>query len=180
MTDERQKRIDYLLSICVEEGDCLIWRGHVSEDKLPIVSEKRVKKSARRKLYEAIKGVELTRRQLVRTTCGDHLCMNPEHLKVMDVAKVRKEDAKRGSYSTPTMNAARVRTSRARGKLTIEQVREIRASTLTLVKLAAIYGVDKSVVGRIRRNEAWIDEASPFAGMFTQLVAANEPGRRRA
>lgn len=180
MNEARQKRINYILGRCVEEGECLIWTGHVSNDNLPIISENRVKKSARRKLYEAVKGVELKPRQLVRMRCNVLLCMNPEHMRVMDVADVRKQDGKAGKYSTPAMQIIRTRSARARGKLTLEQAREIRQSPLSLRKLAQQYGVDKSNIAQIKRGQAWIDHENPFAGMFSQLIAANDSGRKRA
>lgn len=180
MNDTRQKRINYLLSRCIEEGDCLMWTGYVSKDNLPIFSENRVKKSARKKLFEAVNNVALNHRQIVRTTCAEPMCMNPAHMKVMDVAAVRKQDGKRGRYSTPVMQINRTRTSRARSKLTMEDVREIRQSTLSLSNLAAQYGVDKSTIGNIKRGNTWADTANPFMGMLSQLIAANDSGRKRA
>lgn len=180
MTDKNQKRIDYILSRCVEEGDCLMWTGHVSKDRLPIITENRAKKSARRKLYEAIKGAELPKNKIVRMKCGNHLCMNPDHLQVLTIAQARKADGKAGRYSTPIMQITRTRSSRARGKLTLEQAREIRASSLSLRKLSEIYGVDKSNIAHIKNGKAWADHENPFIGMFSQLVAANDSGRKRA
>ena len=54
----------------------------------------------------------------------------------------------------------------------------IRASTETERVLAAEYGVNRSVIGGIRRGDRWKDYASPFAGLL-QRQAANE-NRRRA
>lgn len=180
MTEKDQKRVDYILSRCVEEGDCLMWTGHVSKDRLPIISENKAKKSARRKLYEAIKGAELPKSKIVRMSCGNHLCLNPDHLQALTIAQARKADGKAGKYSTPAMQITRTRNARARGKLTLEQAREIRASSLSLRQLAEIYGVDKSNIAHIKQGKAWVDHENPFIGMFSQLIAANDSGRRRA
>ena len=42
-------------------------------------------------------------------------------------------------------------------KLTAEQVREIRASNLSQIKLASIYGIDRGNIGRIKRRETYKD-----------------------
>ena len=47
----------------------------------------------------------------------------------------------------------------------MEKAQEIRASDKPCHVLALVYGVDKSMVSRVRRGEAWRDYSSPFAGL---------------
>ena len=67
--------------------------------------------------------------------CGNPWCVNPEHLKAVDVRT----------------NVRRQRTS----KLTDSLAAEIRASAESNRQLAKRYGVDRSVISRVRSGQAW-------------------------
>ena len=69
------------------------------------------------------------------------------------------------------------------GKLSWDQVCEIRASAASNVALGRVYGVSDSVISRIRRNLIWTDEASTtnvFAHVDRTLIltAAMTGGRQ--
>ena len=48
----------------------------------------------------------------------------------------------------------------------MEQVREIRLSEDSGPVLAERYGVNRSLIGGIRRGTAWRDYSNPFAGLM--------------
>lgn len=50
-------------------------------------------------------------------------------------------------------------------KLTIEQVREIRQRTTTIVQAAEKYGVHPSKISLIRRHQIWREHSTPWAGL---------------
>lgn len=84
---------------------------------------------------------------IVRHRCDVPCCVNPDHLKP-------------GTHQDNVDD----RTARGRGvvgerspfaRLTREQVRDIRASTLSKRKLAAIYGVSDTTVYRARTAQTW-------------------------
>lgn len=61
-------------------------------------------------------------------------------------------------WVTPKENSAHaLSTGLLNRKLTAEQVREIRASTLSQRKLGEIYGLSQVNIGRIKRGEAYKD-----------------------
>lgn len=75
--------------------------------------------------------------------------------------------AARGSFSSRSRAAKIAAGKRSSGaaKLTLEQAREIRASEDTGPVLAERYGVNRSLIGSIRRGVAWRDYSDPFAGL---------------
>lgn len=77
----------------------------------------------------------------VRHSCDNPGCVNPEHL----------TDGTRAD----NMREMAVKNRCARTKLTPDEVREIRTSTLSLRKAAAKYGVDKRAIWALRNGETW-------------------------
>lgn len=159
---------------CEEVGDCWIWQRATCATGYPIMTIARRCHLVRRIAVEA-SGRALKPRQPVGSRCGDKLCVNPDHLFPSTTAAIARKAARAGAFSAPTRGAKIAQARRGTMKLTQEQVREIRASTESGPALALRYGVNRSLVQRIRSGNAWRDYASPFAG----LLAANE-GRKRA
>ncbi|MDR2506939.1 MAG: HNH endonuclease [Candidatus Accumulibacter sp.] len=83
--------------------------------------------------------------------CGNANCVNPYHLYI-GTPQQNSDDAKRHGTT-----ASEFRISNT--KLSNEQVREIRASSLRNYELCKIFGVSKSVISNIRsgktRKNAW-------------------------
>ncbi|MES2909856.1 MAG: hypothetical protein V4718_00620 [Pseudomonadota bacterium] len=151
-------RLSELLARTVEEGDCLLWTGHASEGKFPRWGAR----PARRVVYEAIHG-PLSRRLQVSAHCKNPLCVHPNCLFAQTRGKANKS-----RQDAQTFRANVAAAQRKRSSLTIEIVREIRASSLSNTEAGAPHGLHRNYVARIRRNEAWVDFASPFAGLGTQ------------
>lgn len=105
-------------------------------------------------------------------SCGNPLCVNPEHIKVIS----QRDHLKRASKVSHTQGNEQLRaakiaeTRRAQhAKLDWEKVNAIRESEMSHRKLGAQYGVSLTVIGRIKRNEAWREhnaKTNPFAGLF--------------
>lgn len=154
--------IDKLRHRCREEGDCLIWTGRHSVSNVPRLGNA----SLRRLIYAEANG-PFQDRFLVTTTCGNALCINPEHLKTTTKSAVLKR-----AYATSDLAVRRsitsTRTARANAKLSIEAAREIRASGETIKVLAARYGVHQSLISFVRRGQAWKESAAanPFQGLM--------------
>lgn len=68
--------------------------------------------------------------------------------------------------SGPVRSAAIQRTKRkTQGKLTVDDVRAIRASDEKVIVLAARFGVSQAHISKVRLHKAQIDYHSPFAGL---------------
>lgn len=176
MTEDRKKQvIEFVRSHTKEDGDCRIWTGRLSHScGLPKMGNK----SAKREFYLAKHG-PIKKGYLLTSTCNNRLCM--EHIAPVPRAEVsRKVNADAGIKARKRASSAKA--SRAKAKISMEIARQIRESSDTIDVEAAKHGVDRSLVHKIRTHQAWREDlltASPFAGLFSGLVAANE-GRKRA
>lgn len=177
-------RLMLLIEKTDEVGDCLIWNGyvckttgypqtHVTEYNTTGTIIKKRAYTVRRYVY-LLCGGALEHRQPVESTCDDKRCINFAHLYASNSQLIAKKAADQGKMSSMSRRIAIAMARRAKGtKLTMEQAREIRASDKTSIVLAGEYGVSKKLIQDIRHNRVYAEFASPFAGLFTGLMAAN-------
>lgn len=147
---------------------CLIWRGSVTNGNgYPQMRFAGRAALVRRVAYMLIRGRILPGRQIGLQPSCHCLCVDPDHL-----AQRTRSQAITGHQVAPAVRAKIARTKRERhGKLTPAIASEIRMSSDTYQALADRYGVNKSLVGRIRRGEAWRDYANPFTSLIDGLRA---------
>jgi hypothetical protein len=150
---------DALRGRVIEDGDCLIWTGSLS---CSAGHPKYKDRPVRRMVWQAKHG-ELTPKQLVTTTCGNPKCL--EHLALTNKSQIAKK-----TNADPRVKAIKALKSaaigRARGKLSMEKVRHIRASNQPNQELASLYGVTHGLISKVRTGKAWVEcFASPFAGL---------------
>jgi hypothetical protein len=120
-----------------------------------------------REAYEAAFG-PVPEAMVVRQMCGQSCCVNPAHLALVTFAAVAADRAARGAQARGTRNG--------RAKLTLEQVAEIRRSDDTQKALAERFGVDPSLVGRIRRGELWREVEADGGNRPADIAAAGAAG----
>jgi len=157
-------RLSDLLARTVEEGDCLVWTGYAQHRKYPQWRIKNINRPARRIVYEAVHG-PLRPGLQVGINCECELCVHPDHLvarpKKLAMRKVKMTRSKR-------LNIANAR--RANSKLTIDIVREIRASAEPGNVIELRLGLQKGYASRIRLGKVWADHSSPFAGLGRRVA----------
>lgn len=100
---------------------------------------------AHRAVYRLFCG-PLKKGEWVLHSCGNAGCINPHHLRI-GTPQENQDDAK---LHGTTAREFRIHNT----KLSDEQVREIRASSLRNYELCKIYGVSKSVISQIRSGKA--------------------------
>lgn len=167
--EEKQNALDAAAKYTVEDGGCLIWTGRLSCSN---GQPKLRNKSMRREYWQATRGA-VPKGKYLSVSCENKLCL--EHL----VLVTRSEISSRQNASQrirAMKRASSAKAARSKAKLSLDIAREIRASTDSMYVEAKKWGVHPSLIARIRRNEAWredIAQASPFAGLFTGLTAAN-------
>ena len=135
--------------------------------------------TGRRAVYHLKVGKAIPKGWRVFSTCGERLCLNPEHSVCEAVAKrgakVAASGKLKGVIARIVANRA---TNQRRSKLTAEMVETIRTSKATGLALAAQLGISHQLISRIRRGRPTAFDA--VGGIFTGLLAANESIRRRA
>jgi len=101
---------------------------------------------------------------VVSPTCGNPMCVNPEHLQARTIAQARAAAAERGAY----LNRARMRksalTKRARSRITDETIAAIKAAKNS-PEAARLTGVSVSYAWSIRVGRARQDYSNPFIGL---------------
>lgn len=132
-------------SVAQKDG-CILWAGHLNRG-YGTLEWLGVRLLAHRAAWICARG-PIPDGLCVCHTCDVPACINPDHLFLGTPAEnaadmVAKERQLRG-------------TKHNRVKLTEQQVREIRASTLSGTKTAAQYGIGSSQVYRIRAREKWV------------------------
>lgn len=148
----------------IEEGDCWNWTGYVG-NKVPQVSHDGKMISVRR-LFRDLLGKPVRKGWFVLPTCGNIECVNPDHSKLLSPKQFTQHMGKKAGGSLSRKVKIQAYKQRTVGKLTWEQADEIRLSTEPSRQTAAKYGVDKSLICRIRAGKSWIRYNSPFAGLM--------------
>lgn len=154
--------IMHLLESTDDIGDCIIWNGYTGSTGHPMIRRSGTTKLVRREVFR-MSGGNLVPRQPIDTRCGERCCINPEHLYANTIANIAKKAAKRGAWKGMARSMKIATKKREQmGKLTMEKAHEIRLSSESGPVLALRYGVDKSLINRVKAGIAWRDYANPF------------------
>lgn len=126
------------------ENGCWVWRGYKDKWGYGHVGLNGRRKQAHRHAYELTYGKPPTGR-LVMHICDNPPCINPQHLRLGTDADNNRDKVVKGRHPT---------------KLTVEQVREIKAALATPYKginkaLAKQYGVSDAQICTIRQGRQW-------------------------
>lgn len=158
--------LEHIRSRTAEEGSCWIWRLGVDAGGYPQMSVKGYACKSVRRLALIAVGRPPAPRMPVTAKCNCKTCVNPDHLVQSTTKVIAVAAAKRGAFSRPDRAAKIAAAKRPLGKLTMDKAREIRLRTEPAHVLGPIYGVDKSLITRIRAGKCWREYSSPFAGLL--------------
>jgi hypothetical protein len=156
--------LESLRARTVEEGECLIWQGYIG-NAVPQVSHGGKVVSVRRLILE-LSGKCVKPTDYAAPRCGNAACVCQEHVMIRTTAQHSRAMAKSPTRNEDLRAAKLAAVARqGRAKINIQQAREIRCSEESGTVLAERYGIDKGLVSRIRRGEAWREFSNPFAGL---------------
>jgi len=160
--------IDSLMERTSAEGDCIEWSGYVYAGNNPQVSHDG-KMIAVRKLVMLLHERKLPERAYYKITCGNDLCVRLEHIKVVEHKKHMTQMAKMVLHNAPTRIAKLQQMAFSRRKLSDQQVQDIIMSDESSRTLAAVYGVSRSTISKVKAHRARrVVSASmnPFVGLM--------------
>ena len=159
--------VESLKARTVEEGECWLWQGYVANNTPQVNADGRMVPV--RRLMLQLAGIALRPGVVFcGCKCGNALCIRPEHVvqrdKMAHLSAMGKAAGQGAAYAERIAKLTQAR--RARSKLTIEIAREIRQAEGSCREIGERFGVDKTIVARIIRGEAWKDAANPFGGLL--------------
>lgn len=163
--DHEPKIRAFIATRTEQEGECLIWTGAVDSHGTPVlrVAPDRRMHSVRR-VMAALAGMDIEGK-LVTTKCDCQNCI--AHLAVLTRKKLQQRTAQRNPYAKSITRNKKI-SDKARerlAKLTLQQVREMRASGLASRPAAERYGIAQSTASDILSHRTWREYSSPWAGL---------------
>lgn len=160
-------RVRMLLENCRPIDGCMAWASYVDPQRGPIGRVDGPKPLNVRRFIWGVKRGALSPHEIIRMRpeC-EHGCVEYTHMRVG-----RRNEHALGAALTLTHRMAISAGKQAQvGKLDWDKVRAIRASTETRKALAERYGVSKSLVGQVQRNEVWVEGAGLFTGLMRRAA----------
>jgi hypothetical protein len=145
----KRKPVDERLSnYIVDENGCHIWQGYKNQDGYGSVRDDSKMVLTHRVAY-AHKHGPIPPWLMVCHDCGDRACINPDHL-YLGTAKDNAADMVRhGNAGTQKGEGI------GNSKLTEREVLAIRASDMSGVGLARLYGVTNANITAVRNRKTW-------------------------
>jgi len=144
-----------------EVGDCLEWTGGINSAGHPIAHLDGIGGTLVRRWIAQQEGRHIAGK-LIRMKCGNRLCVHPEHMATMTRKQLHQGLAKTGAHASLSKRLSCVRARLRTSKLSLEQVREIRASADPVRDLSARYGVSGSTIRNVRTGRSWGLLVTPF------------------
>lgn len=145
----------YMADTPTETG-CILWTGYSQQltpnYRRPFFSVATSKSEpAHRVAYKLFRG-EIPDGLVVRHTCDDPMCVNPDHLLLGTQRDNMRDMAERGRGRVPHRTVGE---RNPHSKLTEQLVSEIRSSTETRKQIALRLGVSPSTIGAVRQGRNW-------------------------
>ena len=136
-TDKLKARFETKYTV---EGECWIWHGHTDHD-IPVFPVKRRYRSARQVALKIYTERNIPPKHVTRSTCGNPLCVNPDHVTIIPRADIfgHKE-------------------THVSAKLTqddVDQIRTLLQNGLTHTSIAQRFDVSRPTISQIARAHNW-------------------------
>jgi len=159
--------IDWVRDRSIEVGECWEWQGYfTAHGNTPVSKIKGKHIKVRRALAIALGLLDGRSKKVTGTRCRNWRCVNPDHLQVITRQVAAKRAAENRTGGKLMLSRKAADQGRKRAKLTIDQVREIRASDLTCRQLGIQYGVSFQHIAEIKSGRIWKE----YGGVFANLV----------
>lgn len=162
--------VESLRARTIEVGECWEWQGYSAHGTPQVFSPagnpKRRMVSVRRLFRELIAG-QPQPDGFYSVSCGNVECVNPDHtLFRTEKLHFKAMGKKVGSSPVRSLKLSQYHRTNGKAKLSESKAQEIRLSNESGPVLAERYGVNKSLISRVRRGEIWKCLTNPFRGLM--------------
>lgn len=121
---------------------CWEWKGGVTGAGRPAFDLGGKKVTPYRLVYELVFGEKIPKNMVVRHKCDNPICCNPHHIELGTHIENMRDMKERNRHGLPAIAVKAIRKLLKAGQKTHEEI-------------AALYGVERSTIGRIARGEAY-------------------------
>jgi predicted XRE-type DNA-binding protein len=159
--------IDTITKHVVEDGDCWNWTGALQScGATPTMNYKR-KVGAVRRFILLERGPAPAGRPIATYTCGNPLCVHPEHTDWSKRKAVQQRTTQeQGHQNVAVRNKKIADNARQRGKLTLELAEQVREAEGFQHEIAVRFGISQATVSSIKLGKTWRSYTNnPFAGL---------------
>ena len=132
------------------DSECWIWNGNIYKDGYGRIGISYKSYQAHRVSHDIFNGFK-DHNMLIDHKCRNRSCVNPEHLWTGTVAENNKDRHQKGRTVVPGLKGE----DQPNSRLTEIDVSAIRNDPRVQSLVAAQYGVNQSVVSRIKNLKAW-------------------------
>lgn len=150
---------------CHEVGECFEWSGkysstghaHVCVRVVNATRRQAIMTLVRPAMFQAVTGSTVPDGLSIHPRCRNPRCVHFDHFQLLSRKAIGMDAARRGAFSRPGRIAAITAGARRsrNAKLDETKAAQIRLSSVPCYILAEEYGVNKSLISRIKRGEAW-------------------------
>jgi hypothetical protein len=161
------KLLERIKASVIEEGDCWEWQGALQwTGSTPMINFEGKVQSVRRFIADE-KGLPRGGNRVATMSCGNALCVHPDHVVVMTRKKLQQRIANEQEHQINPMRRKKIsELARSRSKLNYELAMEIRYGEGTQREKAKRHGVSQATVSSIMLGKTWQDYNSPFLQLF--------------
>ena len=160
--------LDRVTGRCIEdEAGCWNWQGAFQQFGTTPVMGWQGKTMGVRRLIAIAKGRKVE--GLTATVkCGNHCCVNPDHILLIKQADLVRRAVKESNFHSRTSYlVANANAQRARSHITAEIAALIREAPGKHREIAERYGVTKTMVSKIKLGLQWRELTNnPWMGLF--------------
>ena len=146
ISDEALLKLTLMNRAYLSESGCWVWRGS-KRAGYGLMNKGGKTVTAHRVCYETFKG-PIPAGLVVRHSCDNSSCINPEHL---SLGTVKDNVTDREARGRRDVRGEQIGTA----KLTVEDVLAIKASKASASSLADKYSVHKTNIWAIRSGKSW-------------------------
>ncbi len=173
-SQDRDLTVPYLLSMCEEEGECLIWQGSYGNNHLPLVYDKNYRKdrgrsvNVRRIFSELLDKKRPEGKGVWVMKCDTVGCVKPEHT-IFRTASEHAAFMARKLNDDRTAIALRNRKLMvsAKRKIPFDDISAIISSSESCKDLAKRYDVNPSIISKYRRRgNSFLSVGNVWSGLI--------------
>jgi len=170
MKPKKIHTVKTIYEMCIEEGDCWNWNGYMA-NKSPYVNHNGVMQSVRKLLFTLIGREPVPQAKYYASTCGNPICVNPDHSTSRSQKAHSKFMGKIVNQSSVTRRLKLQINSRSRStsKLTRELADQIFVDPRPSRAIAKDFEVSRSMVTNIKAGKSWVNlsaATNPWVGLL--------------